>query len=118
MLGYCYAASKLYNIQPAGLLLDTLFNRQPTKTGKSQEFNISPYPYEPYQYEEWLDDVRHFVADFVANLLRGFFPKSTAWCFGKYGACPYHIACTLPPAERKILLASPSFRNVSWNPLA
>ncbi len=118
MLGYCYAAKKIFGIEPAGLLLDTLFNRQPTKTGKSQEFNITPFPYESYQYDEWVDDVRHFVADFIANLLRGFFPKSTAWCFGKYGACPYHTACTLPPAERQMLLASPSFRNVTWNPLA
>lgn len=118
MIGYCYAYRELLGVQPRGLLLSSLINRKPTKTGVAREYHLTPYEYSDWHYEEWLSDTSHQVSDFIANLLRGNFPKAPKHCMNKYGSCPYHSACTLDPVSRIELLTSPTFRNVSWNPLS
>lgn len=117
MVGYCWAIRQL-GISPKGMLLDALVNRKPTKSGVQHDFDIKPYEYQDWHYAEWKQDVTHYVADFMSNLIRGVFPKATKWCAGKYGMCSYHQVCTQAPTERESLLSSDMYRNVDWNPLA
>ena len=116
-LGYCWAAEQIYNERFAGLLVNVLVGRKPTKTGIPTAFERQRYHYRQDQIDEWQQDVTTLVSDFVANLARSNFPKMTKWCVGKYGLCEYHEVCSLPPHTRLPILFSDSFVDSTWSPL-
>jgi len=77
------------------------------------------FEYSPERLKWWHNNVIHIVSDFIHNLVRDYFPSHTKWCFGKYGACPYHNVCSQDSdALRASILNSDMFRPVTWNPLA
>ncbi len=77
------------------------------------------FEYSPERLSWWHNNVIHIVSDFIHNLVRNYFPSHTKWCFGKYGACPYHNVCSQDSdALRSSMLNSDMFRPVTWNPLA
>lgn len=115
-VGYTWAAQKLLGEAVAGLILNAVIIRKPTKTGIAHEFNRQTYFYSQDRITEWEDNVKAMVSDFVANLVRGFFPQHTKWCMSKYGKCPYHENCSLPREARAADLSSDLYRNVTWNP--
>lgn len=117
-IGYCWAAQQIYGQPVTGLLLNAIIGRPLTKTGTGTDFQRQRYYYRPDQLEEWNLDICTLTADFIANLTRGFFPRETKWCVGKYGVCPYFEVCTLPPTQRLSFLSSDYFTNVTWSPLA
>jgi len=118
MLGYAWALRKLMpesNI--VGTIVNAILQRKPTKTGKALEFKRQTYFQSKWMQDEWQADVIASIEQFVHHLCQGFFPKYTKWCFGKYGKCPYHEVCTLPPDMREAFLGSSEYVNVTWSPL-
>lgn len=126
VLGYLYAVRQLARnpdthipsvFQLAqSIVIDVIAGRRPTKTGVQNEFVRQHYSYRPDQIEEWRVNVTHLVADFLSHLARGFFPMQTRQCVGKYGICPFHDVCVLPPDFRMKHLQT-AFQPVTWNPL-
>lgn len=116
-IGYVWACEQMLGRPLKGLLLNVIIGRRPTKTGVSVDFERKRYMYPPHAKEEWIENTMYLVSDAVSYLTRGFFPKMTKWCVGKYGLCPYHDVCTLPPNQRDFLLNSDEYVNNTWSPL-
>lgn len=116
--GYVWAASKLLNTRISGFLVNALAFRKPTPKGKPYEFQRYPVSVDTSLVSEWVDDCLHIVSDFIEQARRGYMPKHTKWCVGKYGPCPYIPICSLPPqGGREIMLSSGNYKDVLWNPL-
>lgn len=116
-IGYVWAARQMFDFEIEGFLLDAAFCRRVTKTGKGLEFDRQFFTYSEWHLQEWMDDIKSQIGSFIDQLVAGYFPKKTKWCMGKYGACPYHDVCTLPPDQRKVMLNSSAYGNVTWSPL-
>lgn len=116
--GYKWAAEEILGEPVAGFILNALLIRKPTKTGKGIEFDRRVYHYSPESVLEWKADMLQTVENFVHALTTDSFPKYTSWCMGKYGACPYHDVCTLPAEQRRFMLFSDQYSNVTWSPLS
>lgn len=118
MVGYNWAGRKMLpDHKILGTVVNAIIQRRPTKTGRALEFERQVYFHTDWHVAEWEQDVMSQVATFVHSLCEGFFPKQTKQCFGKYGQCQYHNACTLPPNQRHLILDSPEYTNVTWSPL-
>jgi len=118
MVGYNWAGRRMLPDQKImGTVVNAVIQRKPTKTGRALDFERQTYFHTDWHVAEWEQDVMAQVATFVHSLCEGFFPKQTKQCFGKYGQCQYHNACTLPPNQRHLILDSPEYTNVTWSPL-
>lgn len=118
MVGYNWALRKLLpDANVVGTVVNAIIQRKPTPTGKALEFQRQVFFHTPWHISEWEKDVMSEIERFLGCLLVDYFPKCTKWCFGKYGQCPYHDVCTLPPAQRHIMLDSSEYTNVTWSPL-
>jgi len=115
--GYMWAMQEILGHPISGFILNALIIRQPTRTGKGIEFDRKTYEYSQESIVEWKQDMLHSVEAYVHALCNDAFPKYTSWCMGKYGACQYHDICTLPAAQRRFMLYSDYFANVTWSPL-
>lgn len=115
--GYKWAAEKVYGIKVTGAMVNAIINRKPTRTGVCREFHRQRYPYSPEFIEEWRHNTAVAIGDFVASLVRSYFPAYTKWCIGKYGRCQYFDVCTLPEDSRPSMLASDFYTDVTWSPL-
>lgn len=118
LYGYAWAASQLGGVPVAGVVINALGIRKPTKTGKAFEFERKLIPVMPGLLEEWKLDTMHIVSDFVEMCHRGYLPKHTAWCVGKFGECPFRKVCCLDSEDqREVMLHSGEFINNDWSPL-
>lgn len=116
-VGYTWAAEQIMQAPVAGLILNALAVRKPTKTGVATEFQRQRFVYDKDQIHEWHENMLVLVSDFLHHLARGYFPMQTKWCFGKYGKCQYHNVCTQKPKDRMQYLGSGDYKNVTWSPL-
>ncbi len=127
--GYVWAARKLYpELDVQGFCANVIFLKKPgvgqglTQSGPRGgvpplNFFRSYFDYSDSRLEQWEKNALTLCEDFVACLVRNFAPMHTKWCFGKYGRCPYHDACTIDDeAVRGRFLASDAFKSVTWNP--
>ncbi len=117
MYGYVWATEALLNEQVTGVCINALATRKPTKTGKALEFERKVHTVSRPHLTEWQQDCINIVSDFIYMVTRGYMPKHTKWCFGKYGMCQYHPVCSLPPTFRETLLHSGEYQQVIWSPL-
>lgn len=117
MHGYCWAAEQLLGKPIYGYVINALATRKPTKTGKALEFERKVYHLSRPHLDEWKTDTLHIVTDIVSSAVRGYMPKMTKWCVGKYGTCQFHKVCTLPPEQRDFMLGSGEYEQVVWSPL-
>jgi hypothetical protein len=115
--GYSWAIRKLTNIIPAGYIMNALGVRLPTKTGKKLEFSRFTVMIYSDLIDEWERDTTHKIVDFIEMARRGYMPKQTKWCAGKYGTCEYHGVCTMVPSMRDVALSTNEFKDVTWDPL-
>lgn len=116
--GYSWAIRQLTGKLPSGFTINGLGIRKPTKSGKALEFIRHTIPIFSGLVAEWEKDSIHIVSDFIEMASRGYMPKHTKWCQGKYGACQYKQVCLLPdPSHREIALGSNEYRDVTWDPL-
>lgn len=114
MVGYLWACRTLGICDPVGLYLNVL--AVPGARRKTIAFERKRFRYFDWHLVEWEQDVSQMVADFIANLARGHFPRNTNSCSGKYGRCPYFTVCNLPPHNRHAALER-EFQPVTWSPL-
>ena len=131
-VGYVWAARQLWpDLDIRGFAANFIHLKKPTKgsTGlmdkgprggePSLNFFRAYFEYSPDRLAQWVTNVQHILSDFIHSLSRGYFPAHTKWCFGKYGACPYHVSCVEDdPRVRDRILQSDMFKPVTWNPLA
>jgi hypothetical protein len=116
--GYCWAANHLWpDLDIKGLRINTIVGRAPSRTGVAHAYERQSYVYSDESLMEWHRDCQTLVADFVSHLLRGYFPKATRWCQGRWGQCQYFPVCTTVPQSRDIVLASNLYSDVVWSPL-
>lgn len=117
MHGYHWAAEALMNEPFEGFTINALATRRPTKTGKALEFERKVFTTSRPHLDEWQQDCLHIVSDFLEMVRRGYLPKHTKWCVGKYGLCQYHKVCSLSPSHRDLMLGSGEYTDVTWSPL-
>lgn len=119
MYGY-NAATEFIMGEPSNYItINALGCRKPTVKGKGEKFEFQRHtiPISGPLLEEWHTDSLALVSDFISHCERGYFPKATKWCVGKYGACQYRAVCSLAPEHRELALSTSEFRTVTWNPL-
>lgn len=118
MIGYNWAARQLFpELNIRGTVINALIQRKPTRTGTAREFSRVTHFVSDWHVEEWKRDMGLLIRSFLTNLIQSYFPRNTSHCFGKYGRCPYHDVCTLPPNQRSIMLSTSSYTDVVWSPL-
>lgn len=128
-MGYVWAGQQIWpELDIRGFCLNAIFAKKPAagcslvdkgpRGGKpALDFFRAYFEYTPSQIEEWKFNALTIVEDFVHNMVRGYFPMHTKYCFNKYGKCQYHDVCTIPDkAVRHNVLMSDNFKPVTWNP--
>jgi hypothetical protein len=117
-IGYLWALRKHLGETPQGFMIDKVFWRPPTKTGKGIEFKRHRERIEPERIDEWEHNTIAIIEDIFRDATRGYFPMETKnHCVGKYGTCPFLMVCKLPPAGRSVMLSSDFYQTVTWSPL-
>lgn len=117
MYGYNAAVEHIFNEPCTAITINGLGCRKPSRTGTQFEFNRHTIPISRPLLDEWHTDSLALVSDFLAHCERGYFPKATKWCVGKYGACQYRAVCSMAPQHRELALSTSEFRPVTWSPL-
>lgn len=118
LYGYAWALEQILGTQVAGFVINALGIRRPTPKGKPFEFTRQLIPIQRGLLAEWKTDCLHLVADYIEMARRGYYPKATAWCVGKFGECPFKKVCTLDSADqREVMLSSGEFEKNTWSPL-
>ena len=115
--GYVWAAQRLLGLPVAGLTMNAIIIRPPTRTGTGTEFSRQSYFYSPDSLLEWEDNMRAIVTTFVSHLVAGYFPQHPRSFKSPCAGCSYQDNCTLPRAQRFADLASDQFRDVTWSPI-
>jgi PD-(D/E)XK nuclease superfamily len=115
-MGYTWAAQKIIGQPVAGLYLNAIALRKPSRSGNQFEIERRSYLYDVERLEEWQYNTLILVSDFLSHMDRGFFPQEYKWCVSKYGTCKYLDVCSMPPTQRSVVLESNAFENVTWNP--
>lgn len=118
LYGYAWAVEQLVSTPVTGVVLNALGIRKPTKTGKALEFQRQLIPILRGLLDEWKTNTLYIIADFVEMCRRGYLPKHTSWCVGKFGECPFRKVCTLETDEqREVMLGSGEYAENKWSPL-
>ena len=118
MYGYAWAVEQLCGRAVSAVVINALGVRKPTRTGNAFEFKREVIPVQRGLLNEWKQDCLYIVADFIEMCRRGYLPKHTAWCVGKFGECPFRKVCTLESNEqREIMLSSGEYVDNTWSPL-
>lgn len=134
MLGYTWAGRKLYpHLKIGGACINFIHLRKPPIAGYPADLSSKGprggepflnffrafYDYSDERLDWWEHNVLAICSDFIANLVRGFFPSHTKSCIGKYGKCPYWDVCTIDSENmRQKVIQSDMFKEVTWNPVA
>lgn len=116
-IGYKWVTQQLLKRPVEGACLNGIIARQPTKTGRSVEFDRMFYFYSDEHCAEWLHDVLAQIETFVAYMRTGFFPKRTSQCVAKFGTCAYLPVCSAPDSSRLHMLTSDEYTTNVWSPL-
>ena len=116
--GYTWAVETLLNEPVQGICINRVVCRKPTRTGSAFTFERKLIPTSRGILSEWRTDILHIIADYLEMSRRGYMPKHTAWCVGKFGTCPFHRVCLLDsPEQKEILLTSGDYQPNTWSPL-
>ena len=117
--GYCHAVESLLGREVTGTVINRIVCRKPTRTGEAFTFERKLIPIQRGLVTEWRMDVLHIIADFIQMVQRGYLPKHTSWCVGKFGTCEFHKVCTLDTDEqREVMLGSGEYEENTWSPLS
>lgn len=114
--GYTWAAKQL-GIPVAGLIMNAVVIRPPTKTGTATEFNRHTYFYSEDSLNEYEEEIKDIVSDLVHNLVRGRWPQTARSFKSPCAGCDYQDNCRLPRHQRSADLQSDIYRNVTWSPI-
>lgn len=115
--GYTWAAQKVLGQPVTGLIMNALVIKPPTvKLFNNTELSRHSYFYSQDNLVEWQDNMTAIVSDFIAMLVRGYFPQYARSFKSPCAGCGYFDNCALPREQRADDLASETYRNVTWNP--
>jgi len=116
--GYTWALQKILGQPVAGLIMNALVIKPPTKAVQNNtELTRHTYFYSQESLDEWKQNMDAHVSDLVHSLVRGYWPQTARSFKSPCGGCDYHSNCVLPPAQRPADLASALYRDVTWNPI-
>lgn len=116
--GYTWALQKILGVPVAGLIMNALVIKPPTlKIQNNTELSRHTYHYSQDSLDEWEENVRAIVSDFIYCLVRGFFPQMSRSFKSPCSSCDYNENCQLPRPHRAGDLASAIFRDVTWSPI-
>lgn len=117
MHGYKWAVEKLIGKPVAGVIINSLITRKPSKNGTPIDFERNWIPIRRDQTLEWEEDIKNSVVEFLHCLETDTWRMNSSYCVGKFGKCQYHDVCMLPRNQRDTMLNSSAFVNCTWNPL-
>lgn len=116
--GYVWALQKILGLPVAGLIMNALVIKPPTrKLQNNTELTRHTYHYPQDSLKEWEANVRASISDFVHCLTRGYFPQYARSFKSPCAMCDYSENCTLPRDQRDRDLTSQSYRDVTWSPI-
>lgn len=116
--GYTWALQKILGQPVAGLIMNALVIKPPTKAVQNNtELTRHTYFYSQDSLDEWKQNLDAHVSDLVNCLVRGYWPQTARSFKSPCGGCDYQSNCVLPPAQRPADLASTLFRDVTWSPI-
>lgn len=128
--GYCWAMQESTGMDVAGYVVrairtskipDSTRNGTPNKrTGEVASISkwwSKSFPEEKFylgtnELQEWKENAIALVEEFLWHYSRGYFPKKTQWCSGRFGRCQYFEVCSVfPPEDRPLILNSGLFKS-------
>jgi PD-(D/E)XK nuclease superfamily len=125
--GYKWAVEQLTGEPIAGVIINGIICRPPTKDGRvNYDMDRHTIYISDEMVEEWQNTFMKTVAEWVGYAAdqadtpdqpEQAFPIRTGQCIGKYGTCEFFDVCQLPPAQRGMLIDSPLYEDHSWSPL-
>lgn len=134
--GYCWSFQKLTGKTVRGFVVNAIRIKEPPQyVTKGVESKYSGKKLTPEQWwheslqrerfylndgelDEWHENTISLVEEFFWNYSRGYFPRKTSWCVGKYGRCQFFDVCsTFPVEDRATMLSSGLFKDNTWSPL-
>lgn len=114
--GYCWAAREL-GIPVVGLIMNGVIVRPPTKTGTGTEFIRRTYLYSSDLLDEYSENMKQIMSDFIHSLTRGFFPQASRSFKSPCASCDYEDNCRLPRHQRLADLNSSLYQDITWSPI-
>lgn len=114
--GYCWAAREL-GIPVVGLIMNGVIARPPTKTGTGTEFIRRTYLYSQDLLDEYSENMKQIMSDFIHSLTRGFFPQASRSFKSPCASCDFEDNCRLPRHQRLHDLNSPLYQDITWSPI-
>lgn len=133
MRGYCWAFKRAFGTVPMGYIVDAIRTSVPTQkcldaclvSGNSKEldkwwesqFYREPFYVNQEEIDEWEKNTITLIEELLWHYSRGFIPMKRKWCTNKYGRCQFYDVCTLPTAQRPLMLMSNMFIQDDWTPL-
>lgn len=117
--GYTWALQRILQRPVNGFILNALIIKAPTKSVyNNTELDRKTYFYSQDSLDEWELTMHAICEDFAHKLVRGHFPQTGPRSFKSIcPKCDYQENCILPRAQRAADLASPLYRDVTWNPV-
>jgi hypothetical protein len=126
-IGYCYAYASMGRPMPQGSILNAILikkrSERPRPGTQFTSYHREQFHYPPERIEEWLDNTTACVETFLRYCEHydepTMFPYHDKWCITKYmRPCPYLDVCKLPQQQRRMMLGSGEYQDVTWSPLA
>lgn len=113
MGGYVYAASLLHGQPIQGVVVNRI-----TVTKKKQspelQFERRPYLWPAWKVNEWKEQAIRRYHQIARSRAEDLWPPNWDACIGRYGKCPMHSICTLPPGSRARAIRS-EFEHDPWD---
>lgn len=117
-MGYKWALEQMLGVEIAGVLINVLAVRKPTKTGKNCTYHRQYMSIPGHMVEDWKANTLYQLTEFFSSLQNGYLPMRTTSCRTKWHRdCEYLGVCTLPAAQREMYLMTGDFQPVTWSPL-
>lgn len=114
--GYVWALQQTLRRPIEGFMINAVFTRRITATGKGIEYARQKYPLEQQQIVEWRKNTLALIDIAITCFKHESFPMLGP-CVGKFRACDYLPVCSLPEDTRELVLLGPEYRDVTWSPL-
>lgn len=119
LFGYCWAVAYITGKPVKSFVIDAIFTRAITATGKGIECMRYPYTLQPDSLDGWYNNTKEILQSISDALSEHRFPRYSAACTRRYGTCEYLLnICGLDPAaEIKVLNDPMLYDPVTWTPL-
>lgn len=119
-VGYNWAVDQVLKVNTQGYRINAIRTRKPAKSNPDptdEDFERNTYYVTSERKQEWKTNLIAVIEEFLWNYSRGYMPMRTKWCVGKYGACQFFDACSLPQEQRLMTLESGLYVDDEWSPL-